>query len=157
MTLIAKPVVKDQYWIVTDGTTKIGNVVADGSGYEVKLNGIVEHCANTADIMREHSIEFERKRVERTKNNTPYAVWPTSGKIYNSVLDIKRKLHLYTKSKGSKCYYAAGYFNIQLNGVWQTVFCPKYIFIQRYQYDGPYHSQADAQQHLECSKTINTP
>jgi len=37
--LIAKPVVKNQFWIVTDGTSKVGNVIADGSGFEVKLNG----------------------------------------------------------------------------------------------------------------------
>ena len=37
-TLIAKPVVKNQFWIVTDGNEKVGNVLADGSGFEVKLN-----------------------------------------------------------------------------------------------------------------------
>ena len=35
-TLIAKPVVKNQFWIVTNGKEKVGNVLADGSGFEVK-------------------------------------------------------------------------------------------------------------------------
>jgi hypothetical protein len=38
-TLIAKPVVKNQFWIVTENGEKVGNVIADGSGFEVKLNG----------------------------------------------------------------------------------------------------------------------
>jgi hypothetical protein len=158
-SLVAKPVVKDQYWIVTDGNHKVGNVIADGRGYEVKLNGVVEHCANTADIMREYDIEFERRRKSNTANHTPYAVWPTNSKTYNNVLDIKRKLHLYTKTKSSKCYYAAGYFNIQMNGEWQTVHCPKYIFIQRYPYNGPYKSESEAALYSEATqvqKTINT-
>ena len=32
-TLIAKPVVKNQFWIVTDGNEKVGNVLADAAGY----------------------------------------------------------------------------------------------------------------------------
>ena len=44
--LIAKPVVKDQFWIVTDGNEKVGNVIADGSGFEVKLNGSKTHFKN---------------------------------------------------------------------------------------------------------------
>lgn len=157
MTLIAKPVVKDQYWIVTDGQHKVGNVIADSGGYNVILNGRVEHCANTADIMREYAIQFERRGNKKSRNGTPYAVWPTGGKTYNNMYDIKRKLHLYTKTRASKCYYVAGYYAIQLNGVWQTVFCPKYIFIQRYPYHGPFSTLQEAESHLPQSETINTP
>ena len=55
-TLIAKPVVKNQFWIVTDGTEKVGNVLADGSGFEVKLNGNKTHYKNTKTIylLQEH-------------------------------------------------------------------------------------------------------
>lgn len=157
MTLIAKPVVKDQFWIVTDGGNKVGNVVADNNGYNVLLNGQVQHCANTTDIMREHSIHFERKTAKKSRNTAPFAVWPTNSKTYNNMYDIKRKLHLYTKTRASKCYYVAGHYAINLNGVWQTVFCPKYIFIQRYAYHGPFASQAEAESYLPQSGTINTP
>ena len=37
--LIAKPIIKNQYWVITDGTNKIGNVVADQNGFDVKING----------------------------------------------------------------------------------------------------------------------
>lgn len=154
-TLVAKPVVKGQYWVVTDGQHKVGNVIAEGSGYNLVLDGHVKHCANTTDIMREHSIQFERNNSRR-RNDTPYAVWPTEGKTHNNMLDIKRRLHLYTKSRASKCYYAAGYFAIEMNGTWSTVFCPKYIFIQRYPYHGPFRTQDEAQQSITANATINT-
>lgn len=154
--LVAKPVVKNSYWIVTDGSNKVGNVVADGGGYNVILGNKVEHCANTADIMREYSIQFENRKNKTVANGTPYAVWPTTGKTYNNMLDIKRKLHLYTKSRASKCYYVAGYFALQMNGVWSTVYCPKYIFIQRYQYSGPHMTESEAQEWINSETAINT-
>ena len=46
-TLIAKPVVKNQFWIVTDGKEKVGNVLANGSGFELKLNGNKTQFKNT--------------------------------------------------------------------------------------------------------------
>ena len=51
-TLIAKPVVKNQFWIVTNGTEKVGNVIADGSGFEAKLNGSKTHFKNTNSIQK---------------------------------------------------------------------------------------------------------
>ena len=67
-TLIAKPVVKNQFWIVTDGSNKVGNVIADGSGFEVKLNGNKTHYKTTSAIKRQTKIEFEsvdKKKIGR--------------------------------------------------------------------------------------------
>jgi hypothetical protein len=134
-TLIAKPVVKNQFWIVTDGKEKVGNVLADGSGFEVKLNGNKSHYKNTNAIKRRTNIEFEIvKKADKTKHDLPFKVYPTTDKVFNSMLDIKRKLHLFTTGPKSKCYHAAGWFNIQQGNESETIFCPKYIFIQRYPY-----------------------
>jgi hypothetical protein len=144
-TLIAKPVVKNQFWIVTDGKEKVGNVLADGSGFEVKLNGNKSHYKNTNAIKRRTNIEFEIvKKADKTKHDLPFKVYPTTDKVFNSMLDIKRKLHLFTTGPKSKCYHAAGWFNIQQGNESETIFCPKYIFIQRYPYQGPYKTEFDA-------------
>lgn len=74
----------------------------------------------------------------------PYPEYPTTAKTYNSMFDVKRGLHLYTKTRKSKCFHAAGYFVIEQNGVKSVQFCPKYIFIQRYPYEGPYKTQNEA-------------
>ena len=63
--------------------------------------------------------------------------------MFNSILDIKRKLHIYTKTQKSKCYYAAGWYSIKQNTEYATIFCPKYIFIQRYPYYGPFMNADD--------------
>ena len=144
-TLIAKPVVKNQFWIVTDGKEKVGNVLADGSGFEVKLNGNKSHYKNTTAIKRKTNIQFESvEKVNKSKHDLPFKVYPTTDKVYNSMLDIKRKLHLFTTGNKSKCYHAAGWFNIQQGSEKETVFCPKYIFIQRYPYQGPFKTEHEA-------------
>lgn len=142
-TLIAKPVVNNQFWIVTDGKEKVGNVIADGSGYEVKLNGSKAHFKNTTAIKRDVNIEFESVTDIKHKE-LPFRNYPTPEKIYNSVLDIRKKLHLFTTTPKSKCYHAAGWFNIEYGSEKSTVFCPKYIFIQRYSYNGPFKTEEEA-------------
>jgi hypothetical protein len=142
-TLIAKPVVKNQFWIVTDGEKKVGNVIAEGSGFDVKLNGSVAHFKNTSAIKKQTSIEFESIN-KKTKPDTTFTEYPTTSKVYNSVFDIKRKIHLYTKTPKSKCYYAAGYYILYQGSEPVVTYCPKYIFVQRYKYEGPFKTENEA-------------
>jgi hypothetical protein len=141
MTLIAKPIVKNHSWIVTNGSEKVGNVHYSSGGYIVKLGNKLSSFDSTKAIENLVSIKFERPSKSKL-STLSYAVWPTDVKTtYNNIFDVKRKLHLYTKTKKSKCYHVAGWFNVKMNDEWQTVFCPKYIFIQRYQYIGPFLSE----------------
>lgn len=147
--LVAKPIVKNQYWVITDGTRKVGNVIADQNGFDVKLNGDSLHFTSTDDIKQKTKIIFESVKNSKAKQNYPYPEYPTPSKVYNSVMDIKRKLHLFTKSIKSKCFHVAGWFVVNQNGIEQVSFCPKYIFIQRYSYQGPFKSE------IEANKVLN--
>ena len=141
--LIAKPIIKDQYWVVTNGKEKVGNVQATGSGFEVKLNGSTSYFENTSKIKRDARIEFQPVKKVKAKE-VSFATYPTTGKVHNSVFDLKRRLHLFTKTAKSKCFYAAGWFKIDQGAMVETVFCPKYIFILRYDFSGPYKTEAVA-------------
>jgi len=142
--LIAKPVVKNQFWIVTDGKEKVGNVIADGSGFEVKLNGNKTHFKNTNTIKKQTNIQFETVKVDKNKKEIPFNEYPTTKKVYNSILDIKRKIHLFTKTQKSKCFHAAGWYVLCQGDEPTVAFCPKYIFIQRYEYLGPFKTEDEA-------------
>lgn len=146
MTLKAKPIVNGEYWVVTDGNKKVGNVISDGSGFDVKIGNNIEHYNSTKQIEKKAHIEFEKinKKVKQ-ESIPPFAVFPTpSNRIYNSVLDVKRRLHLFTTTVKSKCFHVAGWFNVKQGTEYSTVFCPKYIFIQRYEYQGPFKTEAEA-------------
>lgn len=142
--LVAKQIVKDQYWVVTDGEKKVGNVQANSVGYEVMLNGSTLQFNNTKDIQKQTRINFQPLKSNKTKAQVPYPEYPTTSRTYNNIFDVKRKLHLFTKSSKSKCFHAAGYFVIDQNGTEQVIFCPKYIFIQRYAYKGPFKTEIEA-------------
>ena len=142
--LVAKPIIKDQYWVVTDGEKKVGNVQANNAGYEVILNGSTLQFNNTKDIQKKTKITFQPMKSNKTKVEMPYPEFPTPNKTFNNYFDLKRKLHIFTKTSKSKCYHVAGWFVIDQNGLKETIFCPKYIFVQRYPYIGPFKTQDEA-------------
>lgn len=145
MTLIAKPIIKDQLWVVTDGINKVGNIETENGQYKLKLGNEVQIFDSTKKISKITNITFDRSGKIQTIHTQPYAKWPTDiDPTYNDVLDVTRGLHLYTREDDSKCYYAAGWFNIVTGSQHETVFCPKYIFLQRYKYQGPYKSKSEA-------------
>ena len=146
--LIAKPVVKNQFWIVTNGTEKVGNVIADGSGFEVKLNGNKTHFKNTNSIQKQTNIEFQTIKIDKTKKEIPFNEYPTTKKVFNSILDIKRKIHVFTKTQKSKCFHAAGWYVLMQGEDPTVIFCPKYIFIKRYEYLGPYKTEDEAKKQI---------
>lgn len=144
MNLKAKPIIKNQYWVVTDGDKKVGNVVAEGSGFDVKIGNSIQHFDTTKAIEKTANIQFE-KLTSKQVSDLPFAVYPTeSNRVYNSVLDVKRKLHLFTKTPKSKCYHVAGWFAMKQGSEFTPILCPKYIFVQRYDYHGPFKTEAEA-------------
>jgi hypothetical protein len=146
--LVAKPIVKNQFWIVTDGEKKVGNIEANNAGYGVRLNGTFLQFNNAEDLKKQTQIKFANLKQSSNKVQVPYPEYPTTARVYNSVCDVTRGLHLFTKTKKSKCLHAAGYFVVDQNGVKSVQFCPKYIFIQRYPYQGPYKTSDEANRQI---------
>lgn len=146
--LVAKPIVKDRFWIITNGDKKVGNITANNAGYGVELGGTTIQFKNTSEIKNSAKIKFEPIKTNNTKAQIPYPQYPTTPRVYNSIFDIKRGLHLYTKTSKSKCFHAAGWFVIEHNGEPQVEFCPKFIFIQRYPFVGPFKTKEEAQDQI---------
>jgi hypothetical protein len=149
--LVAKPILKNQFWIVTDGNKKVGNIEANNAGYGVQLNGTSLQFNNTDELKKKTRIRFEPIKSNNTKVSLPYPEYPTPTRTYNSLFDVKRGLHLFTKTRKSKCQHAAGWFVMDQLGTQAVVFCPKYIFIQRYPYSGPYKTEAEAETHVQIN------
>ena len=148
--LIAKPVINEKYWLVTDGTKKVGNVIAEKDGFNLILNGTNTYYDTTDDIRAKNKIKFQTIKSDRSKIALPFAAYPTPKEIYNSIFDVKKQLHLFTEAENSKCYHVAGWFVMDIGSGPEVIFCPKYIFIQRYEYNGPYKTKTAAK------KMINT-
>lgn len=143
--IIAKPVVPNQFWILKQDDRKIGNIESGPNGYSVKINNQVETYRTLNNIKRQISIDFEKIDRKKTAGYQTQAYgFETAGKPHNSMYDVKHQVPLWTRDARSKSWYAAGWYNIKQGRAWSTVFCPKLITLQRYAYQGPFHSEEQA-------------
>jgi hypothetical protein len=58
--------------------------------------------------------------------------------------DVKHRLPLFTKENKSKSWYAAGWYAVKQHRAWRLLRNPKLIVLERYQYQGPFHTQESA-------------
>ena len=153
--LLAKPVIKNKYWIVEQGAIKVGTIqVVDelNGGVVYVHNNVREKFNNIKTLTSTYNIKFG-KQTEKSKAET-YDVYgfPSCFKPYNEIYDVKRKVPLFTKSSKSKSFYCAGVYLINFNGTWIKEECPKSITLSRYKYQGPFRSMDEAKEAAECLK-----
>lgn len=150
MTIKAKPLLKDRFWIVEDETKKIGTLSWNEDRYMFSDGNETWFFDNKKQVSTkfpfivwgEHinkSISFSKKEVHG---------YPTSVIPYNTMFDIKRKLPLFTKSEKSKSLYCAGYYIVCFEKGWVKSFCPKLITVERYETRGPYKTEFEMKQEL---------
>lgn len=146
MTLIAKPVIDKQFWILQDGNQKVGNIEACAGGYQVKINNQVVQFKTIRMAAQRVNIEFESIIKSNNKKSTIGHVhgYPATGRIHNPMWDVKMKLPVYTKTVKSKSWFAAGWYRVKKGRSWSVVQDPKIIVLQRYNYQGPFYTQQEA-------------
>ena len=143
--IVAKQIVPNKFWILKENDKKIGNIESNSNGYSVKINDSTSTFKSLGNIKRSFSINFEsikKKPAEQQENNI-YG-FSTSSYPYNAMYDVKRQMALWTRDESSKSWYAAGWFKIKRERAWATVFCPKLITLERYQYLGPFTTKKEA-------------
>jgi len=147
MTLVAKPVIDKQFWILQKDNEKVGNIEACAGGYQVKINNQVAQFKTIRMAARTVNIEFEpAQKVTRSKKNTDEVHgYPVAGRVHNPMWDVPQQLPVYTKTNKSKSWFAAGWYNVKKGRTWRTVLAPKLILLQRYPYQGPYYDKDSAE------------
>ena len=145
--IIAKPVIPNQYWILREDDRKIGNIEASADGFTVKIDNRVEKFKTIHTIRRAKAIDFEpgSKSKKAATRDDAYG-YHTTSKPYNSIYDVKHQVPLWTREPRSKSWYAAGWYAVRQGRRWEVVECPKLIMLERYKYQGPFHTQAEAEQ-----------
>ena len=148
MTLIAKPVIDKQFWILQENNRKVGNIEACAGGYQVKINDQIAQFKTIRLAARTVNIEFEPAvKVARSKPTVDHVHgYPVAGRVYNPMWDVSQQLPVYTKTNKSKSWFAAGWYNVKKGRHWQTMLAPKLILLQRYPYQGPYYNKDAAEE-----------
>ena len=152
--LVAKPVIKNKYWIVEDDGRQIATIQAvEDGGFVYVHDDQRERYPSVRVLSKQHNIKFttSTKKIKAPVENLVYG-FPILGKSFNEVYDVKRRLPIYTKTEKSKSQYCAGYYLVHLNDAWTQTFCPKSISVNRYPYLGPF---ATEQEMIEKMTEIN--
>jgi hypothetical protein len=142
----AKPVIPDQYWILREHDRKIGNIEATDRGYQVNLNGRSVVIKNLDSLTATTPIDFKDILRSESRPETVNSVhgYATSSPAYNAIFDVQHQLPLWTHEPRSRSWLAAGWYRVRQHRNWRIVHCPKLILLERYQYQGPFHSAEEA-------------
>lgn len=142
--LIAKPIVKNKFWVVEDQGQRVATIQAVEDGSIVYVHDDYREKYPSIKILsKQHNIKFTAPiKIPVDKTNQVYG-YPITGRAYNVVYDVKRRLPIYTKTEKSKSQYCAGYYLMLLNNVWTKSFCPKSISVNRYPYIGPFKTETE--------------
>jgi len=145
--IIAKPVIPDQYWILRDQDHKVGNIEIDSGEYVVSINGQRSRFKNLALLSNSIRIDFEDvPAITADSDDCQVHGYPTMSKAHNAMFDVKHQLPLWTQEPRSRSWLAAGWYRVRQHRDWHIMQCPKLIILERYTYQGPYHSAEEAQQ-----------
>ena len=152
MTIKAKPVLKDKFWIVESNEQRIGKMSWNNDRYMFNSRGETCFFDNKRQMKKKFGSDIVwselDQKLEPVEGNFLVYGYPTSVNPYNTMYDVKRKLPLFTKSEKSKSTYCAGYYIIQFDKGWVKSFCPKLITIERYNFKGPFKSELEMRQEL---------
>ena len=153
--IIAKPILKDKFWIIEENDERIGTMSWNDDRYMFSNSAETCFFDNKRQIKKKFGVDIVwSKEAELPKlqdKDLSVNKFPSSVTPYNSMYDVQRKLPLFTKSEKSKSLYCAGYYIIRFDKGWVKSFCPKLITIERYEYKGPFKTELEMKQELSCA------
>jgi len=155
---VAKPLVKDRFWILSRNGESVGllNRIGD-SHYVVTQHGKKIAFNSKKTLLDKYPLRFIKYKAsdKPTKASEEVHNYPINSKnAYNVIYDLKRKLPMFNKREDSKCWFCAGYYIVNFIKIgWTSAFCPKLITLDRYGYKGPFKTIEKAKEALRYAKS----
>tara|TARA_Y100001970_G_scaffold150816_1_gene184848 strand:+ start:1756 stop:2268 length:513 start_codon:yes stop_codon:yes gene_type:complete len=156
MTVRAKTLVKDKFWIVEENGQKLGTLQKkDDNGWiflsKKDKQRQVFHTHESLVTRFGFNI-LEQNTEEETPIDAPTEFdvhgYPCSQQPFNPMFDVQKQLPIYTKTPKSKSLFCSGFYIICFEKGWRKAYCPKLITLQRYPYKGPIKTKLEMQQVL---------
>jgi len=148
MTLVAKPIIDKQFWILKQDDQKVGNIQASADGYQLTLRNQVVSYKTLPALKRKANIEFEPPTTPSRPANDQVHGFDTGCRAHNGMWNVQMRVPLFTKQAKSKSWFAAGWYAVRQHRSWRVVRNPKLIVLQRYQYNGPFHNKDQANESI---------
>ena len=141
-----KTILKDKFWILEEEGVRVGTLSISEDKYMFSgPTGTTYFESKKAlkstfgdNVLISEVLDVPEEKPEKEVYN-----FPTSTHPYNPMLDVQRKLPLFTKSNKSKSLYCAGYYIIRFDKGWVKSFCPKLLTVERYEFQGPFKTDLE--------------
>jgi hypothetical protein len=151
MTVKARPILKDKFWIMEEEGQRVGTLSISEDKFMVSDSKGTKYFDSERALKKVFGKDFliSEVTINETKEvDKEVYGYPTSCVPHNPLLDVQRKLPLFTKSEKSKSLYCAGYYIIHFDKGWVKSFCPKQITVDRYETKGPFKTDLEMRQAL---------
>jgi hypothetical protein len=154
--LLAKPIVKNKYWIVEQDGEQVGTLQASPSGISFVKGNDREKFVSIKLLRTKYNITFAKEQRLKKISDISFDVYgfPCDHKPFNVLIDIIKKIPIYTKANRSKSFFCAGHYLVH-NGVnYAYTFCPKLITLNRYDFFGPFQTKVATKSYEKTLKNI---
>lgn len=143
----AVEVITEKLWITYDqhgNKTGIIKPSAEDTGQMVQFLVDGTKVAHNRDEI-DQLFEFEQRQDSHSYDEKNVFGYPVID-VETFNIQEKNNLPCFTKTPGSKVFFAAGYYAINFdNGGWMESFCPKLSTLNKYEHMGPFRIQSDSQ------------
>ncbi len=148
MSIKVKTATPGLSWLVYEHETKVAAVHKTDKGFIVAQQGIIETAPNVKAVRKRLRIDSEwepENKIQESQTKIDLDGYATDCETYyDPMIEVKRRLPLYTKVPGSKCYFSAGWYRILYGNKTKVEFCPKLLTLNRNRFWGPFHNQDEA-------------
>lgn len=147
MNMTVKTAAPGMSWLVYDQDRKVAAVHRTDQGFLVAQQGVTTRASNTKAVRKKLNVaEWEPE----TEVQTSFSKIDLDGysadtdQYFDPMIEVRRRLPLFTKVMGSKCYFAAGWYRVQIGNKHRVMHCPKLLTLNRNRFWGPFHTQEEA-------------
>ena len=152
MTIKAKPILKNKFWIVEKDGERIGTLSKqEDKRYMYSCATGTEYFSDTKSFNSYiGGVSWDKTSISDADSVIKEIHgFSTSTKPHNVIYNVQKKLPLFTKSKKSKSLYCAGYYIIKFDKGWVRSFCPKLVTLETYDYKGPFKTEFTMREELK--------
>lgn len=150
-SLVAKTIITNKFWVVENNGSQVATIQAAAGGVVyVNKDELRENFVSIKLLKDKYNITFSKAKERKIPMVSSNSVdgYPCDSVPYNALLNVSKKLPVYTKTEKSKSLYAAGHYVVTVNLSIVILYCPKLITLNRYEFIGPFVTQKKAKEYL---------
>jgi hypothetical protein len=153
--MIAKQVVKGKFWVVEKEGEQVATIQSHPEGITFVYKEKREQFVSIKMLKDKYNIVIASDKPKSTPEiSSDVYGFPCDHEPHNILLNVVKKLPVYTKSSNSKSIFCAGYYLVKYKSKYSLIYCPKLIYLEKYEFIGPFKTSVSAKTYLSLSKDV---